>query len=216
MRAKNRKEALHETAENVEHSTFNVEHRTSNESKEPSPHQPSLPPPLRLRRAGRSSRLRKEATARQVGPTGAGPFREPGNMNPDIGCRGRHSTSNIQEMRKMENEPLPRTGNSELPNKIRPLTPALSPVGGERERRQPDARQRVPTGLRGSRHANNRKEAFHEPGKRGRPPHPHPSPPRGRGRRRARTSVRVTALDLRWRRFPPRGLRGCHTSVRSG
>ena len=40
----------------------------------------------------------------------------------------------------------------------------LSPFGGEREKRQADARQRVPTGFRGSIHAKNRKEAFHEPG----------------------------------------------------
>ncbi len=43
--------------------TSNIERRTSNEGQEPSPHQPSLPPPPKLRRAGRS-----------YGPTGPDPL----------------------------------------------------------------------------------------------------------------------------------------------
>ncbi len=38
-----------------------------------------------------------------------------------------------------------RTSNIQHPDRIRPLTPALSPFGGEREKGEPDARQRVPT-----------------------------------------------------------------------
>ncbi len=53
MHAKSRKEALHEPG-NIQDSTFNVQHPMKAEDRRRTPHQPSLPPPLKLRRAGRS------------------------------------------------------------------------------------------------------------------------------------------------------------------
>ncbi len=53
------------------HEPGNIQHSTSNEGKDPSPHRPTLPPPPKLRRAGRS-----------YGPTSPDPFHEP-----DVGAR---------------------------------------------------------------------------------------------------------------------------------